>query len=145
MNNKLSIKTHNLKTNSSTANNSIANSSEKPLVGYAQIIQGKLWTHYKGQTLVSDVNKGNSKRRSREGKVALNQISAPMPGKITKITVALNQEMEPGQAIIVMEAMKMEYTLKCDSKAQIEKILVSVGDQVPLGHVLVTFKTASNN
>lgn len=130
MKNKLSIK---------------INNSEKSLEGHAQIIQGKLWTHYKGQTLVSDINKGSGKRRSREGKVALNQISAPMPGKITQISVSINQEVESGQAIIVMEAMKMEYTLKCDAQAQIEKILVSAGDQVPLGHVLVTFKTPSSN
>lgn len=126
MNNKVNIKNN--------------DGSEKSLEGYAQIIQGKLWIHYKGQTLVSEINKGSSKRRSREGKAALNQISAPMPGKITKIAVALNQEVEPGQSVIVMEAMKMEYTLKCDSNALIEKILVSVGDQVPLGHILVNLK-----
>lgn len=129
MNNKLSIK--------------VNDGSEKSLEGFAQIIQGKLWTHYKGQTVAIDINKGSSKRRSRDGKAALNQISAPMPGKITKISVEVDQEVSAGQAIVVMEAMKMEYTLKCDSQALIEKILVSVGDQVPLGQVLVTLKPPS--
>lgn len=129
MNNKLSIK--------------IEDGSERSLEGFAQIIQGKLWTHYKGQTIVSDLNKGHSKRRGRDGKSNLNQIIAPMPGKITKIAVAVDEEVATGQAIVVMEAMKMEYTLKCDSPALIEKILVSVGDQVPLGHVLVMLKPPS--
>jgi len=116
--------------------------SEKRLEGYAQIIQGKLWVHYEDQTLVSEVNKGANKRRVNEGKTVHNQICAPMPGKITKVFVEANQEIESGVAIIVMEAMKMEYTLKCEAKASVEKILVSVGDQVPLGHVLVKLKPA---
>jgi len=131
MNHKLNIKTRNEKAE---------DKSENFLEGFAQIIQGKLWVHFKGQTFVTEQNKGTSRRRVSEGKSAQNQICAPMPGKITKIFVEIDQELEPGEAIVVMEAMKMEYTLKCEAKNSVEKIFVSVGDQVPLGQVLVKLK-----
>jgi len=115
-------------------------SGHKQLDGYAQIIQGKLWVYYKGQTFVSEATtKSGGKKRAHEGRVALPQIVAPMPGKITKIFVEEKQELSAGQPVVVMEAMKMEYTLKCEHATCVDKILVAVGDQVPLGQVLVKF------
>jgi acetyl/propionyl-CoA carboxylase alpha subunit len=109
----------------------------KKLSGYAQIIQGKLWTHFDGLILTEDHGKGSRKRRSAEGKSSTNLLHAPMPGKITKICVVPGSAIELGQAVIVMEAMKMEYTLKSELTTTVEKIHVSVGEQVQLGQILV--------
>jgi biotin carboxyl carrier protein len=111
--------------------------SGKKLEGFAQMIKGKLWLYYQGQTLALDIAKGTKRRKSVEGKSSKTLINAPMPGKITKIFVGVEQSVDLGQAIIVMEAMKMEYTLKCEINARVENILVRVGDQVQLGQSLV--------
>ena len=110
------------------------------LTGYAQLIQGKLWVHHNGLTLTAESNGGPRKRRSAEGKASTSQIVAPMPGKITKIFVENNTEIEIGQAVVVMEAMKMEYTLKSELTTTVENVLVKLGDQVQLGQTLVKLK-----
>lgn len=112
----------------------------KRLEGHAQIIQGKLWVHYQNQTVAVDSTKGTRKRRSVEGKASTSQITSPMPGKVTKIFVKSDQSIDAGQAVVVMEAMKMEYTLKSEISTTVEKVLVNVGDQVQLGQVLVKLK-----
>ncbi len=118
----------------------IIENNGKKLEGYAQIIQGKLWVHHQGQTYTTESTKGTRKRKSVEGKSSTSQVIAPMPGKVTKIFVVADQPIEIGQAVVVMEAMKMEYTLKSEMSTSVEKILVKVGDQVQLGQVLVRFK-----
>lgn len=112
----------------------------KNLDGYAQIINGKLWIHREGQTFCIDNTKGFRKRRSKDSKTSDSQIISPMPGKITKIFVQQDDQIHIGQPIIVMEAMKMEYTLKSEIATKIEKINVCVGDQVQLGQLLVKLK-----
>jgi biotin carboxyl carrier protein len=114
----------------------------KKLDGYAQLIQGKLWVHRQGETFVIDQQKQSRRRKSVEGKSSTTQIVSPMPGKITKILVETQQSVEIGQAVLVMEAMKMEYTLKSELSTSIEKILVKVGDQVQLGQLLVKLSEA---
>src|SRR3989344_3850942 len=67
-------------------------------------------------------------------------ILAPMPGKITKIFIDSGSQVQKSQALLVMEAMKMEYTLKSDLNTVVEKVNVQVGDQVTLGSLLIELK-----
>jgi len=64
-------------------------------------------------------------------------IAAPMPGKITRVAVNMGEAVTKGQALVVMEAMKMEYTLEADRDGKIEEVGVKVGQQVALGEVLL--------
>lgn len=113
--------------------------------GYAQMIQGKLWVHRQGQTFVVDQQKQSRRRNSAEGKSSTGQVISPMPGKVTKILVDVQQPVEIGQPIIVMEAMKMEYTLKSEMNTSVEQILVKVGDQVQLGQLLIKLVEVNDN
>lgn len=65
------------------------------------------------------------------------QMTSPMPGKILKILIVEGQEVAPGTPILVMEAMKMEHTIKASKKGVIEKIHFKEGDQVQGGVELV--------
>lgn len=112
----------------------------KTVQGYAQSIKGKLWIHLDGVTYCTDISSGSRKRRSLEGKSSTDVIHAPMPGKVTKVFVEPGQKIEIGQAVVVMEAMKMEYTLKSEMSTTVESIQVNVGDQVQLGQALVKLK-----
>jgi biotin carboxyl carrier protein len=59
-----------------------------------------------------------------------NTISTPMPGKIVRIPVKVNQKVSAGQTLIVVSAMKMESEYKATRDAIIKKILVNAGDTV---------------
>jgi 3-methylcrotonyl-CoA carboxylase alpha subunit len=69
--------------------------------------------------------------------VADDEVSAPMPGIVKLIRVRPGDAVEKGQALAVMEAMKMELTLSASRAGVVESVLVSEGEQVSAGAVLV--------
>lgn len=100
-------------------------------------IQGTLWVHVNGKIYsIESQSKGRKSRKGQSG-AAHNQVMAPMPGKVTKVLVQQGQVVTKGQPVVVMEAMKMEYTLKAELPGPIEKVMAQVGAQVSLGDVLV--------
>jgi biotin carboxyl carrier protein len=64
------------------------------------------------------------------------KITAPMPGKVVRLLVREGDEVEPGQGVVVVEAMKMQNEIKSPKKGTIQKILVSEGAAVNAGDVL---------
>jgi 3-methylcrotonyl-CoA carboxylase alpha subunit len=62
---------------------------------------------------------------------------APMPGQVLKILVAVGQQVSAGDALVVLEAMKMEQTLRAASAGVVEAVLVKPGDVVAPGDTLV--------
>lgn len=77
------------------------------------------------------------KNRSKSSGKDVGEMKSPMPGKILKILVSIGAEVEIGTPILVMEAMKMEHTIKASKKGIVEKILFKEGDQVQGGVELV--------
>jgi biotin carboxyl carrier protein len=80
-------------------------------------------------------------RRHGRG-LAAPQITAPMPGKVLKVMVREGEAVEAGQALAVIEAMKMETTLAAESPAVIKRIRVSAGQMVDHGAVLIELSPA---
>jgi biotin carboxyl carrier protein len=64
------------------------------------------------------------------------KLIAAMAGKVVRVLVAEKEEVEPGQGIVVVEAMKMQNEIKSPKKGLIQKILVSQGSTVNAGDVL---------
>lgn len=62
---------------------------------------------------------------------------SPMPGKILKVMVKNGDQVEVGTPLLVLEAMKMEHTIKSNAKGIVEQIKFGVGDQVSGGVELV--------
>ena len=57
-------------------------------------------------------------------------ISAPMQGTIVKVLVNVGDAVEPGQALLVLEAMKMENQISTESGGTVAEVRVSAGDSV---------------
>jgi biotin carboxyl carrier protein len=64
------------------------------------------------------------------------RIVAPMPGKVVRLLVAAGQEVEAGQGIVVVEAMKMQNEMKSPKSGTIGSISVTVGATVNGGDLL---------
>lgn len=110
----------------------------KTVKAQAELVKNTLWVHLNGETLALEVDNGRiSKRKTKASQSNPNQIMSPMPGKITKIIVQAGQSVKEGDSVIVMEAMKMEYTLKSSINAKVKKINCQVNEQVTLGALLV--------
>jgi biotin carboxyl carrier protein len=70
----------------------------------------------------------------------LKELTAPMPGRITNIHIELGQAINPGDAIVSLEAMKMENVLKAEGIGVVSAITIQQGDVVDKGTVLVSFE-----
>ncbi|WP_172296962.1 acetyl/propionyl/methylcrotonyl-CoA carboxylase subunit alpha [Pseudoruegeria sp. HB172150] len=64
----------------------------------------------------------------------------PMPGLIVKINVEVGQEVQEGQALCTVEAMKMENILRAERKAQVKKINAGPGDSLAVDDVIMEFE-----
>jgi len=63
-------------------------------------------------------------------------LTAPMPGRVVKVLVAEGQEVAANTPLVVLEAMKMEHTVRASAAGVVRAIHVAVGDQVDSDRVL---------
>jgi biotin carboxyl carrier protein len=71
----------------------------------------------------------HSQRQKRDVKTS-------MPGKIVKVLLSEGDDVEEGQAVIILEAMKMQNEIKSPQKGKVAKIGPSAGDSVETGSLL---------
>jgi len=64
-------------------------------------------------------------------------LAAPMPGRVVRLLVEVGQEVEAGQVMLVLEAMKMENELRAPRKGVVKSVLVREGDPVEAGRRLI--------
>jgi biotin carboxyl carrier protein len=64
------------------------------------------------------------------------KLLASMPGKVVRVLVSEKMEVEAGQGIIVVEAMKMQNEIKSPKKGTVQKIVAAEGANVNAGDVL---------
>jgi pyruvate carboxylase len=67
-------------------------------------------------------------------------VGAPMPGKVSALSVSLGQTVQKGAKILSIEAMKMETAVYSPRDGKIIKIDVQPGNQVSTGDLLVEFE-----
>ena len=70
------------------------------------------------------------------------RVTAPMPGKVIDVRVSSGEQVESHQALVVLEAMKMEQVVTAPYDGGVRSVDVAVGDQVTTGTILVTLETA---
>ena len=70
----------------------------------------------------------------------LKELQAPMPGRIVNIAVAVGQELNVGDDILSLEAMKMENVLKAEGVGIVKTININNNDVVEKGAVLIEFE-----
>lgn len=70
----------------------------------------------------------------------IKSFNAPMPGRIIQVLVNVGDEVELGTALISLEAMKMENTLKSSGIGKVKTIRVATGDVVEKGATLFEFE-----
>lgn len=98
------------------------------------------WYSLNGEVWTVETETRSSRGGAKAGAVDPSQIVAPMPGKIIKVLAVKGVSVQAGDTLIVMEAMKMEYTLKAAAAGTVQEISCEVGQQVTLGTTLVKLK-----
>jgi len=86
---------------------------------------------------VEDPRSLQGRRGAGAGTDGPRSVKSPMPGRVVRVLVEAGEDVEEGQAVVVIEAMKMQNELKSPKTGRTAKIAVSVGDAVGAGDVLV--------
>ena len=66
------------------------------------------------------------------------KVTAPLPGTITEVKVAVGQAVKAGETVIVLEAMKMQNNIEAETSGTVTSVLVGQGDAVMEGATLIT-------
>ncbi len=74
---------------------------------------------------------------------ALEQVTAPLPGKVLSVAVQAGDSVKAGEELCVIEAMKMGNSIKAQRDGTVKEVLVSAGQQVGFGAILVTLATGA--
>lgn len=105
---------------------------ERSLSGETHMIVGS--ARYSSD--VQDPRSLKTRRSQAAGSEGPQKMAAPMPGKVVRILVGEKDEVEAGQGVIVVEAMKMQNELKSPKKGTVSKVLVGEGATVNAGDAL---------
>ncbi len=76
-------------------------------------------------------------RRAGSAGSADNEVRSPMPGTVLAVHVKAGDDVEEGDALLIVEAMKMEYTLSAPRMGRVARVTANVGDQVLVDAPLV--------
>jgi biotin carboxyl carrier protein len=65
------------------------------------------------------------------------RLTAPMPGRVVRVLAEKGRDVEPGDGLVVIEAMKMENELKAPCKGRVDEVAVREGQAVEAGALLL--------
>jgi biotin carboxyl carrier protein len=88
------------------------------------------------QVELRDPRSLRSRRKMGEDTKGPIKILAPMPGRVVRLLVAENADIEAGAGVVVVEAMKMQNEIKSPKKGRVKKISAALGAAVNPGDVL---------
>lgn len=69
----------------------------------------------------------------------IKEMKAPMPGLVVDVRVKEGDTIKKGDALVVLQAMKMENILKCPADATVKKIHVKKDDTIEKNQILISF------
>ncbi len=79
-------------------------------------------------------------RRNATGSEGRQTIVAPMPGRVIRVLIEAGQEVEEGQGLIVVEAMKMQNEMKSPKAGRVVEVKTAAGATVAAGDILAVIE-----
>ncbi len=106
--------------------------------------QERTYVHIGGKVIIlEDAAKETNQQRSGAGASgpSTGAITSQMPGNLIKVMVQEGDTVEEGQALVIVEAMKMENEIRSPSHGVVKSVNFSVGDLVDAGVPIVELET----
>lgn len=106
------------------------NINNKTELCFTETVGTDTWISIGGWTYKRPSTGVNRLKTKKGASVGSGEICAPMPGQILKILVKNGQSVEPGESLFIVEAMKMEHTLKAPCSGTVTDLNFKDGDTV---------------
>jgi len=107
---------------------------EETARGLVVVIDG-----YRFEIEVRDPRRWTPQSGGRGGE-GVETVAAPMPGKVVRVLVSPGDVVEPGQGLVVVEAMKMQNEMKASRAGRVLSVAAKEGSTVTAGEVLVAIE-----
>jgi biotin carboxyl carrier protein len=104
---------------------------------------GELLVTLDGRLVAAKVNGRRTGRGTPDGGVhgqGEQSVAAPMPGRVVRVLVGTGDHVSARQALVVVEAMKMENELRAPKAGRVKEVTVTPGTSVEAGRVLVVIE-----
>jgi pyruvate carboxylase subunit B len=98
--------------------------------------------HVRGRRLTAEVVDERARKiREMTGAASKNTgprpLRAPMPGLVVKVEVSVGDDVQPGQGLVIVEAMKMENELRAESAGRVSRVRIEPGQAVEKDQILI--------
>jgi propionyl-CoA carboxylase alpha chain len=115
-----------------------------PVIAQARPILNGFMLVYRGMSVEAHVYTRRAAELAtlmpvRTGEHTLKALLCPMPGLVRSIAVRVDQEVKAGEALCMVEAMKMENVLLADRDVKVKKIIAREGDSLAVDAVIMEF------
>lgn len=81
-----------------------------------------------------------TRAKQSQSQESADNLMAPMPGQIIQVLVKVGDQVEKGQTLLVLEAMKMEMRVKAPHTGQVHQLFCQLGQVVERGQELIEVK-----
>ncbi len=112
---------------------------DKSFEVHFETIGGREFANVNGRRLavaVRDPRRSSSARESAIAREGRQEVASPMPGKLIDVLVAAGEEVQAGQGLVVVEAMKMQNEIRSPKTGKVTELPLDKGASVAAGDVL---------
>ena len=100
----------------------------------------RIWLHFNGRTIELEKTVGSTVGTGA-GHSAESILRAPMPGQLRELLVAEGDQVEQGQLLMLLEAMKMEIRIQAPYAALVTRVALQPGASVEKDQILVELES----
>lgn len=112
-------------------------------VAWATVEGRRVFVTLEGRDYVFDTGGGGGTRRASAHEAASGEVTMPMPGLVISVAVTEGQAVKRGDPLLVVEAMKMEHTLRAPRDGVVRRLSGANGQRVDAGKILLEVESSS--